>query len=207
MSASAQQCVFVADDEPKVLEALGETLGSLGVEVTTFVSPRKCLDHLRRQRCDLLIADLKMPEMDGIELLGNVKRCAPWVPVLMITGYGDVPSAVRAIKAGAVDFIEKPLDKKSLLRTVKSVLQGSDAISASAGKPLTAIQAKVLQLVIEGKSNRQIADLLERSVRTVEVHRAHVMQKLGAKNPLDLLKKTASLGLVDLTVAQGSHEP
>lgn len=207
MSDFAQQHVFVVDDEVKVLEAVGETLAGLGVEVTCFVSPIKCLENMRRERCDLLVTDLKMSEMDGIELLANAKRRTPWVPVLVVTGYGDVPSAVRAMKAGAVDFIEKPLDKRSLLRIVKSILAESDVVKTSVGKPLTAVQAKVLGLVIDGKSNRQIADLLKRSVRTIEVHRAHVMDKLGVGSVIDLVKRAASLGLVDLTARQGSEGP
>jgi len=203
----ARQHVFVVDDEVKVLEAIAETLGSLGVEVTCFVNPIECLEHMRREKCDLLVADLKMPEMDGIELLTNVRRRTPWVPVLVVTGYGDIPSAVRAIKAGAVDFVEKPLDKRSLLRIVKTILEQSDVVDTSVGKPLTTIQAKVLELVIDGKSNRQIADLLNRSVRTVEVHRAHVMEKLGVGSAIDLVKRAASLGLVDLTARHGSQEP
>ena len=207
MSDFAPQHVFVVDDEVKVLEAVGKTLGSLGVDVTCFANPIECLEHMRRERCDLLIADLKMPEMDGIELLTNVRRRTPWVPVLVVTGYGDVPSAVQAIKAGAVDFIEKPLDKKNLLRIVKSILEESDVVNTSVGKPLTPVQAKVLELVIDGKSNKQIAGILKRSVRTIEVHRANVMEKLGVGNLIDLVKRAVSLGLVDLTARQESQEP
>jgi FixJ family two-component response regulator len=207
MSDFAPQHVFVVDDEVKVLEAVAETLGSLGVEVTCFANPIECLEHMRREKCDLLVADLKMPHMDGIELLKNAKRHTPWVPVLVITGYGDVPSAVRAMKAGAADFIEKPLDKRNLLRIVRSILKESDTVNASVGKPLTAIQAKVLELVIDGKSNKEIANLLKRSARTIEVHRAHVMEKLGVGSLIDLVKRAVSLGLVDLNVRQESQEP
>lgn len=207
MSDGARQHVFVVNYEVKVLEAVAQTLGSLGVQVSCFVNPVKCLERLGRERCDLLIADLKMPEMDGIELLTTVKRHTPWVPVMVVTAYGDVPSAVRAIKAGAVDFVEKPLDKTGFLRRVESILQESDIANTSVGKPLTPLEAKVLKLVVDGKSNRQIADLLERSVRTIEVHRAHVMEKLGARSLLDLVKRAASLGLVDLTATKGSNKP
>lgn len=193
-----EQSIFVVDDEVKVLEVIGETLGTLPVEVTCFVRPIRCLERLGSEECDLLIADLRMPEMDGIELLTNVRRLTPWVPVLVITGYGDVPTAVRAIKAGAVDFMEKPLDKDNLLRTVKSLLRENTFTRTCVGKPLTAIQMKVLKLVIDGKSNREIADLLGRSVRTIEVHRAHMMEKLGVNSLLDLVKRAVSLGLVDL---------
>lgn len=202
MAGMAQQRVFVVDDEVKVLEAVGETLGNLGVEVTCFVRPIQCLERLRSQKCDLLLADLRMPEMDGIELVTNVKRYAPWVPVVVITGYGDVPTAVRAIKAGAIDFIEKPLDKDELVKRVESILRENVLANACVGRPLTAIQMKVLKLVIDGKSNKEIADLLARSVRTIEVHRAHMMEKLGVSNLLDLIKRAVALGLVDLMTQQ-----
>ncbi|MHC4145028.1 MAG: response regulator transcription factor [Planctomycetota bacterium] len=204
MTDIVEQSVFVVDNELKVLEVVGETLGSLGIEVTCFVHPAKCLERLSSQKCDLLIADLKMPEMDGMELVASVKRMAPWVPVLIIIGYGDVRTAVRAIKAGAVDFIEKPLDKQNLVRTVKAILQENVLPNASVGKPLTAVEAKILKLVIDGKSNRDIAELLKRSVRTIEVHRAHMMDKLGVKSLLDLVKRAVTLGLIDLPA---NHEP
>ncbi|UCF15305.1 MAG: response regulator transcription factor [Phycisphaerales bacterium] len=205
MGVSGQQ-VFVVDDEASVLKAIEETLVTLGVEVTYFVNPVKCLERLLAQKCDLLIADLKMPEMDGIELLMNVKRRIPWVPVLVVTGYGDIPTAVRAIKAGAVDFIEKPLEKGTLLSTVELILQNNGPANTVVGRPLTPTQTKVLELVIEGNSNREIADLLSRSVRTIEVHRAHVMEKLGVKNLLELIKRAIALGLVDLSVDQETEQ-
>ncbi|MHC4431796.1 MAG: response regulator transcription factor [Planctomycetota bacterium] len=202
MRPSRERKVFVIDDEVKVLEAVGKALGSLSVEVTCFVRPSKCLGLLRSQKCDLLIADLKMPEMDGIEFVTNVQRYAPWVPVLVMTEHGDVPGAVRAMKAGAIDLVEKPLEKDNLIRTVESILQEDVLSNACVGKPLTAVQTKVLKMVIDGKSNKEIADLLDRSVRTIEVHRAHMMERLGVSSLLELVKRAAALGLVDLTAGQ-----
>lgn len=202
MADVAGQNVFVVDDEVTVLDAIGRTLETLGVEVTCFINPAQCLEGLRLRRCDLLIADLRMPEMDGIELLREVKRHKPWVPVLVVTGYGDVPSAVRAIKAGAEDFVEKPLDKANLRRIVESILQESHLANASLGRPLTQIQAKILKLIVNGKNNKEIAGLLGRSVRTVEVHRSHMMEKLGVTSLIGLVKRAAALGLVDLTPGQ-----
>ena len=117
-----------------------------------------------------------MPEMDGIELVTNVKHHAPWVPVLIMTDDGDVRTAVRAMKAGAVDLIERPLNKDDLIRMVESILQKDVLSNACVGKPLTAVQMRVLKMVIDGKSNKEIADLLDRSIRTVEVHRANMME-------------------------------
>ena len=201
MGAGRKQ-IFVVDDEASVLKAIEETLETLDVEVTSFVNPVTCLERLLSQRCDLLIADLKMPEMDGTELLANVKSRIPWVPVLVVTGYGDIPTAVRAIKAGAADFIEKPLDRGTLLGIVDLILQDNEPAATVSGRPLTPTQTKVLKLIIEGNSNREIANLLNRSVRTIEVHRAHVMEKFGVNNLLELTKKVISLGLVDLSANQ-----
>ena len=204
MTGSLEQLIFVVDDEPKVCEAIRETLEESGAKVTCFARAAECLERLRCQRCDLLITDLRMPEMDGIELLTNARAIAPLLPVLMITGYGDIPTAVQAVKAGAVDFIEKPLAKDDFLRKVKSILQDSHSAGASVAAPLTPRETRVLELIIEGKTNQEIADLLHRSIRTIEVHRSRVMNKLGAENLIDLLKRAAVIGLVDL---QAKQEP
>lgn len=195
---SVKRCIFFLDDERKIRDVVKETLEESGIEVECFNSPAECLARLRSKKCDLLITDLKMPEKNGIELLAEAKHIAPWVPVLVITGYGDIPTAVRAIKGGAVDFIEKPLAKESFVRKIKSILQRSAPGDIQLGKSLTRTEASILRLIIKGKSNREIASLLNRSIRTIEVHRAHLMQKLGIDNVIDLIKWGAAMGLIDL---------
>jgi len=202
MTNNAKQHIFFVDDEPKIREVVSETIEQLGVKVSCFASAADCLEQLCFQRCDLLITDVKMPEMDGMELLAKAKRLAPWLPILVITGYGDIPMAVTAIKAGAVDFIEKPLDKKSFLWKVKSILQQNTFNDSYTGKPLTESEMKVLKLIIDGKSNKEIAYLLHRSVRTIEVHRSHLMRKLDVDNVIDLVKRAAMMGLVELPAKQ-----
>ena len=186
--------IFLVDDEPSVHQAVAETLEQLSARVTCFPCASDCLRQLSSQKCDLLITDLRMPEMDGIELARRARLIAPWVPVLIITGYGDVPTAVEAIKAGAADFIEKPLDKKSFVRKVKSLLPETGN-HKHLGEPLTQTEQRVLKLVLGGKSNKEIANLLKRSKRTIEVHRARVMGKLGADSLVDLVKRTSTMGL------------
>lgn len=198
MPNNAKQHIFFVDDEPKLREVVGETLEELGLKVSCFASATDCLEQLGSKRCDLLITDVKMPEMDGMELLSKARRLAPWLPILVITGYGDIPMAVTAIKAGAVDFIEKPLDKKSFLWKVKSILQQNTFDDSYRGKPLTESEMKVLKLIIDGKSNKEIAHILHRSVRTIEVHRGHLMSKLDVDNVVDLVKRAAMMGLVEL---------
>ncbi len=207
MTNNAKQHIFFVDDEPKIREVVSETIEQLGVKVSCFACAADCLEQLGFQRCDLLITDVKMPEMDGMELLAKAKRLAPWMPILIITGYGDIPMAVTAIKAGAVDFIEKPLDKKSFLWKVKSILQQSTFDDSHIGEPLTENELKVLKLVINGKGNKEIAYLLHRSVRTIEVHRATLMRKLDVANVVDLVKRVATMGLVELPAKQDQGDP
>jgi FixJ family two-component response regulator len=190
--------IFFVDDEPKLRQVIKETLEQLNLEVTCFSNGAECLERLGSCICDLLITDVKMPEMNGIELMIQVKNIAPWVPVLIITGYGDIPMAVKAVKAGAIDFIEKPLEKETFLLKVKSILKEHSSTHRPRGKPLTKNETGILKLIIEGKSNREIAQLLHRSIRTVEVHRSRVMQKLGVDNLVDLIKTAVSMRLVDM---------
>jgi FixJ family two-component response regulator len=198
MTNIAKQHIFFVDDEPGIRDVVSETLEELGSKVSCFTNAADCLEQLYRQKCDLLITDVKMPEMNGIELLTEAKRLAPWVPVLVITGYGNIPTAVTALKTGAVDFIEKPLHKETFLRKVTSILQQSTSTHTHTGKSLTKSEKRILKLIIEGKSNKEIADLLNRSIRTIEVHRAHGMHKLGVDNLRDLIKRATGMELVDL---------
>jgi len=191
------QDIFFVDDELKVRRVVAETLERLGARVTCFPCASDCIEQLSCQKCDLLITDLRLPEMDGIDLVRHVQRLAPYVPVLIVTGYGDIPTAVEAIKAGAADFIEKPLDKGSFLRKVNSLLP-ANGNHRHLGKSLTQSEERVLKLVLNGKSNQEIASLLSRSRRTIEVHRANMMHKLGVDSLFDLVKRAAVMGLIEL---------
>ena len=193
-----KQDIFLIDDEPGVLKTVAKTLEHAGYKVRCFSRAADCLEQLRYQSCDLLITDVKMPEMSGIELLTEVKRMFPPLPVLVITGYGDIPMAVRALKLGASDFIEKPLDREGFLFTVKSILKRVALADPRLNKPLTKTEMSVLRLILDGKSNKEIARLRHRSVRTIEAHRSHIMHKLGADSLLELLKQTAAMGLLEL---------
>jgi two-component system C4-dicarboxylate transport response regulator DctD len=102
--------IFIIDDEQKVCNVICETLMQYEINATCFAREKDCLKELKFNRCDLLITDLMMPETDGIELMQKARHLIPYLPVIVITGYGDIPTAVSAIKAGAVDFIEKPIE-------------------------------------------------------------------------------------------------
>jgi len=191
----AAQVVFV-DDEPKVCYVVHKTLERAGANVRCFPCAEDCLRHLAAHRCDLLITDVKMPGKDGMDLLREVKERLPWLPVLIVTGYADVPLAVRALKAGAADFVEKPLDRDTFLQTVERLIERNAGPAAVLEESLTRTERKVLYLVLDGRNNREIADALHRSPRTIEVHRSHLMQKLDAANIIELLRRAADLGLL-----------
>jgi len=164
-----------------------------GWRVRTFLNAIDCLEALHNEDCDLLIIDVNLPRMDGMELLRHVKRLRPSLPVLMVTGYGEIPLAVEAIKDGAADFIEKPLERTAFLQAVELALgTGTDPLT---GKMLTKVEKRVLGFILEGKTNREIADTLHRSIRTIEDHRARIMRKLGVDNVVDLVKKAISIGV------------
>jgi len=197
MKTRARQHVVFVDDEPSVRKAVARTLAKLGVEVTCFSRAADCLEEIGPRMCDLLITDVKMPEMDGIALLTEVRRLAPWLPVLLITGYGDVALAVKAMKMGAADFIEKPLQKETFLQKVESILKQNTPRDTYKGRPLTMTELKVLKLIISGKSNKEIARLLGRAVRTVEDHRNHIMRKLDVHNVIELVERVGQMGLAE----------
>jgi FixJ family two-component response regulator len=196
MDDTASGHVFFVDDEPKVRMVVRKTLERAGLSVSCFGSAQECLAQLGDTKCDLLIADVRMPKMDGIELLTEVKKRLAWLPVLVVTGYGDVPMAVRALKAGAADFIEKPLDRDAFLEAVQVLLRQNWTQTSLFNYSLTKTEVRVLHYILEGKNSREIAVLLHRSPRTVEVHRSHVMQKMGAANVVELLHRAVGMGLL-----------
>lgn len=202
MAKKVEQVVFIVDDEVKVCQAICETIQDSGLKAMCFTDPVECLDNISPGTCDLLIADLKMPEIDGIELMKRAKRIVPWMPVLIITAYGDISTAVKATRAGAVDFIEKPLVKENFIRKVRSMLSWSDG----SGKRLTKTEAKVLKLVAQCKSNSEIAHILHRSTRTIELHRSHAMNKLGLRDFTDLLKRIGGTGVAEFLAENGQNQ-
>ena len=198
MANNTKKLIFLLDNEQTICEEVREALKDSNIEVSCFGNPFECLEQLRSKKCDLLVTALKIPEKGGFEVLMDVHHKAPWIPVLMITGYGDIPTAVKAMKAGAENFIEKPLDKKNFVRKIKSILEKNVYSHPDLGDPLTKREMEVLKLVIDGKSNKEIAIMLRRSIATVEVHRAHFMHKLGVHGIIDLIKRVTDMGLIDL---------
>ena len=195
MTQPGKPHIFFVDDEPKVCKAVATTLLRADYYVTSFTSPIGCLQAIHDRLCDLLICDVKMPEMNGLSLLGKAKGVRPTLPVIMVTGFGDIPLAVKAMKAGAVDFVEKPLDRYTLLPVIESVLEKHNSVLPATTTPLTNTETRIMKFIIEGKSNKEIAFILHRSVRTIEDHRNHLMQKFGVKNVVDLVRLSVKINL------------
>jgi two-component system, LuxR family, response regulator FixJ len=200
-----QPCIFFVDDEAGIRKIVRLTLEEeLSCCVTCFGNAKECLDALadEQRRCDLLITDIKMPGMDGMTLLAKVRPLRPILPILVVTGHGDVPMAIKALKAGAMDFIGKPLDEHILLLAVKIALSKSMNADHWIGKPLTGSETQILQLVAEGNSNSEMAHLLNRSIRTIERHRYQLMKKLGVGSAAELTKVALALGLTSLDISK-----
>ncbi len=196
MTNITKQHVFFVDDEQKVRKMVGRTLEQAGLKVSCFSRAAECLKQLHSQTCDLLITDVKMPEMDGIELLTKVKHIIPSLPVLVITGYGDIKMAVKALKLGASDFIEKPLDRQSFLSAVESVLKRNAWADPLLGKLLTPTEIIVLRFILDGKSSKNIAIIRHRALSTIEDHRHKIYKKIGVTNLGGLFKWAAKMGLI-----------
>ena len=197
-TATKQASIFLVDDEAGILKIVRLTLEEeLPCYVSCFDNAADCLEALKDEQrgCSLLITDIKMPGMDGMTLLAKTRQLRPLLPILIITGHGDVPMAVKALKVGALDFIEKPLDEQVLLPVVEAALKRNASTEDLAGKPLTDSEIRILQLIAEGKSNSEMACFLHRSIRTIERHRYQLMHKLNASSPAELTKVALALGL------------
>ena len=191
MGENGKQHVFVVDDEPEVRKVIHRTLELVGYEVSCFDSARDCLAKMRSMRCDLLITDVVLPGMDGMELLSEVKCRTPSLPVLLVTGYGSVEMAVKAMDVGALCLIQKPLDRTSFLAAVELALKRNSRVRDHRHEPLTRAEIEVLCLILDGKGNKEIARLRHRSVRTIEDQRRRIMRKFGVDTPVDLIKEVA----------------
>jgi FixJ family two-component response regulator len=206
MAKKYKASIFVVDDDSCIRDLVSLTLESSGYKCTCFDNADSCLAEIPNQKCDLLMTDVRMPEKGGIELLIEVKRKVPWMPVLVMTSYAEIPTSVKAVKAGAFNFIEKPLDGEMLLEAVETALKENDLSNILRGKLLTKTEAVILNLILQGRSNKGIAHILHRSVRTIEDHRNHIMRKLDVDNVVDLVKRATAMGMMDLSGSDDNKE-
>ncbi len=189
--------VFVVDDDQAVRDSLALLVHSVGLEVETFASARDFLDSYRPDRRGCLITDIRMPGMSGLELQEQLSADGYHIPVIVLTGFGDVPAAVRALKAGAVDFVEKPFNPQALLDLIQQAVVRDTEIREQAARDaelaertalLTPREQEVMTLVVAGKANKVIAIDLSISERTVELHRARIMKKMQARSLAELMR-------------------
>jgi RNA polymerase sigma factor (sigma-70 family) len=190
--------VFIVDDDQAVARSLRWLIETVRLQVETFASAQAFLDGYDAAKPGCLVLDVRMPGMSGLELQERLAaRRGYHVPIIFITGHGDVQMAVRAVQAGAFDFVEKPFNDQDLLDRIQRAIahdagqRGKEAQRSQLKAlfaSLTPREREVLDLVVEGLSNKAIANALGLSAKTVEVHRAKVMEKLHARSISDLVK-------------------
>ena len=204
--AHATRAVHVIDDDDAVRRALAMLFRSAGIPAETHPSGLAFLEALpsvREEAVGCVLTDVRMPGLDGLELLRRLKRAGFGRPVVVMTAHGDVSTAVRAMKAGAVDFVEKPFDDEALLAAIEAALgtpqaSGGAEVDAAAAARIAALsprEREVLDLLIAGKPNKLIARDLGLSPRTVEVHRARLMARLGAGSLAEAVRLAVQAGL------------
>jgi two-component system response regulator FixJ len=184
--------IFFVDDEPMVRKAVQRALESAEMHVSTFSCAEDCLAALSRQACDVVITDIRMEGMDGLSLLREVKGHFPWLQIVVVTAYGDISLAVEALKAGAADFVQKPLDRDELLSAIENALKAGRPVSFPR-EAISHAEAQVLRLFLEGRTSREAAQTLKRSTRTIEAHRHRLMCKFGVHNAVQLAQKASAL--------------
>ncbi|MGE4063147.1 MAG: response regulator FixJ [Rhodospirillaceae bacterium] len=189
--------VFVVDDDAAVRDSLSALLEADGFTVETFDSAKSFLGGYKPKEACCVIADIRMPDMDGLQLQEEIIHRGLGLPVIIITGHGDVPLAVRAMKAGAVDFIEKPFDDEVLRASIeRGIAQNRRTRGETAAAQevetriaqLTAREREVMEHLVAGRPNKVIAHRMDISPRTVEVHRGRVMEKMQARSLSDLVR-------------------
>jgi FixJ family two-component response regulator len=187
--------VFVVDDDASVRDALSLLLSLRGYTTATFASAEDFLGAIQPGWRGCVVADIRMPGMSGLELQQSLRERGSRLPVIVMTAHGDVAAARQAFLAKAVDFIEKPFDGEQLLAAIEGALgelRNAEAArpgaTAAALGPLSGREREVMALMVKGLHNRRIAEELGISPRTVEVHKARIMEKLGVRNLVDLVR-------------------
>ncbi|MBX3522704.1 MAG: response regulator transcription factor [Xanthobacteraceae bacterium] len=197
--------IYIVDDQESVRNALGEMLNVFGFRTESFESADRFLEKLDSSRPACIVADVRMPGTDGIELVRQLGKRGSSLPVVLISGHADIPMAVAAIKAGAEEFIEKPVDDTQLVAAINRGLSRlHDNLGASrSGEELrerfarlTPRQTEIFDLVAEGFTSQNVADKLGISVRTVESYRAEIMEKMQAQSVAVLVRQAVKLGRV-----------
>ena len=205
VSASAREpIVFVVEDDVSVRRALSNLFQSVGLEVELFGSAAEMLQTKLPDVASCLVLDVRLPGLSGLDFQTELAKANIHIPIIFMTGHGDIPMTVRAMKGGAVDFLTKPFRDQDMLDAVMMAIERDRSrreadkllagLQASLGT-LTAREREVLALVSSGLMNKQIAAELGLAEITVKIHRGHIMKKMGAKSLADLVRKAETLGI------------
>jgi FixJ family two-component response regulator len=203
-STERQPTVFIVDDDPSFRDSLQFLLGSAGLEVRVFSSARDCLDAADPEAPGCLLLDVRMPGMSGLDLQNELANAEISLPTIFITGHGTVPMSVRAMKAGAVDFLQKPFDEQDLLNAVHQAIKQDRRARLERDElrmvqkrinSLTSREYEVFTLLVAGMLNKQVAYRLGTTERTIKAHRSRIMEKMEAESLTDLVRHAAKLGV------------
>jgi FixJ family two-component response regulator len=203
-ASQGKPLVFIVEDDPSVQRALGNLFQSVGLEVEVFGSASDMLKSKLPDVASCLVLDVRLPGLSGLDFQTELARASIHIPIIFMTGHGDIPMTVRAMKGGAVDFLTKPFRDQDMLDAVVTAIERdrkrreADRIAASLRSlfdTLTPREREILALVSSGLMNKQIAAELGLAEITVKIHRGHIMKKMGAKSLADLVKKAEALGI------------
>lgn len=209
MTAS-MSTVFIVDDDASVLKAVARLLRSAGFKTALFSSPQQFLDEHDSEASGCLVLDVAMPKMSGLELQQILTAQHSELPIIFLTGHGDIPMSVRAIKQGAVDFLTKPVNDSDLISAIQNAIETNQIARQTRSKlnelqqrfaTLTPREREVLSHVVAGKKNKQIALDLGTVEKTIKVHRAHLMEKLQVRSLAELVKISERLGIISSPLA------
>ena len=196
--------VFVVDDDSSMREALTDLITSVGLLVEAFKSAREFLEHMRHDTPACLVLDVRLPGLSGLDLQRELARTEAPIPIIFITGHGDIPMSVRAMKEGAVEFLAKPFRDQDLLDAIQNALEIDRAARQERSlvadmrrryESLTNREREVMRLVVSGLLNKQIAGELGSGEVTVKMHRGQVMRKMKARSIVELLRMAEKIGI------------
>jgi FixJ family two-component response regulator len=200
--------VFVIDDDPSMREALEDLITSVGLEARLFASPREFLESKRPDAPGCLVLDVRLPGMSGLTFQQELAKTGSALPVIFLTGHGDIPMSVRAMKAGAIEFLTKPFHDQELLDAIHAAIERDrrdrreEALVGELQErygALTGREREIMALVANGRANKQIAAELQVSEMTVKVHRGQIMRKMHARSLPELVRMADRLGMPNRT--------
>ena len=200
----SQPIVFIIDDDISVRDGISDLLRSVGLDAHTYGSTQEFVSSKRPDASGCIILDVRLPGRSGLDFQQTLRELGIRLPVIFITGHGDIPISVRAMKSGAIEFLTKPINEQQLLDAVQAGIEldranrQDDALATELRArfdSLTPREREIMSLVVSGKLNKQIGFQVGLSEMTVKVHRSHVMQKMQAKSVVDLVRMADKLGV------------